>query len=101
MNYVGWSFNDDAGRAGYLVEDDNKNSIAWFEDAGAAIAYVEMAAALAAANAALAAVPVDELRRYMRYSDVPDHHHRYPDAEMQADRAIIALWLEQRPEVQP
>jgi hypothetical protein len=54
------------------------------------------------AEAALAAVPVDAIRCYMRYSDVPDHHHRYPDAEQQADRAVIALWLaQQQPEVQP
>ena len=54
-----------------------------------------------AAETKLAAVPVEALRRYLRYSQVPDHHHRYDAAEQQADEAAITAWLAQQNEVQP
>lgn len=47
------------------------------------------------------AVPVDALRRYMRYSQVPDGHHRYSTAAQQADESAIGAWLSQQSEVQP
>jgi hypothetical protein len=52
-------------------------------------------------RAALAAVPVEALRRYLRYSQVPDRHHRYDAAEQRADEAAITAWLAQQSEVQP
>lgn len=52
-------------------------------------------------RAKLAAVPVEALRRYLRYSQVPDRHHRYDAAEQRADEAAITAWLAQQSEVQP
>jgi len=52
-------------------------------------------------EAKLAAVPVEALRRYMRYSQVPEHHHRYDAAEQQADESAIGAWLAQQSEARP
>lgn len=49
MKYVGWMYNDDTGASGSAVQDDDENTIAWFENADDAIAYVKMASDLAVA----------------------------------------------------
>jgi chromosome segregation ATPase len=54
-----------------------------------------------AAEAKLTAVPVDALRRHMRYSEVADHHHRYDPVQQGADEKAIDAWLAQQSEVQP
>ena len=54
-----------------------------------------------AAEAQLAAVPVDALWRYLRYAQVPEHHHRYIEDQQEADRAAISAWLAAQPEAQP
>lgn len=54
-----------------------------------------------AAEAKLTAVPVDALRRHMRYSEVADHHHRYDPVQQGADEKAIDAWLAQQSEAQP